>query len=99
MPRKPPLRVAEPGETAPKLVPAKDLQEAVERSERELLVTMRARLAAVMDGGVPPHTLAPLARQLREIDKEIRLLDVKAAQESDDDNSARPDEAWDSSAL
>jgi len=52
-----------------------------------------------MDAGVPPHTLAPLARQLREVDREIRLLDVKAEQESDDDNSARPDEAWDSSAL
>jgi hypothetical protein len=99
MPRKPSLRVAVPGEKAPERPRAKDLKEAVERSERELLVTMRARLAAEIDGGVPPHTLAPLARQLREIDKEIRLLDAKAKQESDDDSARPDDEAWDSAAF
>src|SRR5215204_5171562 len=97
MPRKP-LRVARPGEKTLELPKAKDLKEAVDRSERELLVTMRARLASEIDGGVPPHTLAPLVRQLREIDKEIRLLDAKAEQEAGDDG-ARPDEAFDASAI
>jgi hypothetical protein len=97
MPRKP-LRVARPGEKSSDLPRAKDLKEAVDRSERELLVMMRARLASEIDGGVPPHTLAPLVRQLREIDKEIRLLDAKAEQEAGDD-SVRPDDAWDSAAL
>ncbi len=98
MPRKPPLRVALPGETPPDRPRPKNLKEAVDLSERELLVMMRARLASEIDGGVPPHTLAPLTRQLRELDKEIRLLDAKAEQESDDDR-ARPDAAWDSTAL
>jgi hypothetical protein len=61
-------------------------------------VTMRAQLADVIDGGVPPHTLASLARKLLEIDKEIRLLDAKVKQESADDGP-RPDEAFDASAI
>jgi hypothetical protein len=96
--RKPPLRAARPGEKAPKPSAPKNLKEAVLLSERDLLVMMRTKLASEIDSGVPPHTLAPLTRQLRDVDKEIRLLDAKAEQESDDDR-ARPDAAWDSTAL
>lgn len=74
------------------------LSEAVKRTERDVLVTMRARLAAEIDGDIPPHTLAPLVRQLREIDKDIRLLDLKAKQEGAEDGVS-PDESFDASAV
>jgi len=76
----------------------KSLKDAVDVSERALLVTIRAKIASEIDGGVPPHTLAPLTRQLRDIDKEIRLLDQRAKEEADEDG-ASPDEAWSDEAL
>lgn len=99
MPRKPALSVVKPGETPLRAKP-KTLKQAIEpeRSERELLVMMRERLAAEIDSDVPPHTLAPLIRQLREVDKEIRLLDEKRSQESGDDD-APSDEAFDASSI
>lgn len=95
MTRKSPLRVATAEDAPP---PPKTLKDAADLSERALLVMMRTKIAAEIDGGVPPHTLAPLTRQLRDIDKEIRLLDQRA-REDRDDNSATPDEAWDAEAL
>lgn len=74
------------------------IKAALETTERELLVTMRAKVAADLDAGVPPHTIAPLMRQLRELDKEIRALDARDEQES---ASADPvaDEAFDAASL
>lgn len=66
----------------PKVEPPKSIKEAVDRSERDLLVALRRRIAAEMDSGPPAHTLAPMARQLRELDREIRALDAREAQES-----------------
>lgn len=80
------------------VAPPKTLKDAVEVSERALLVTIRAKIAAEIDGGVPPHTLAPLTRQLRDIDKEIRLLDQRAKEEAGADDVAA-DEAFDAEAL
>lgn len=76
----------------------KSLKDAAELSERSLLVMMRTKIASEIDAGVPPHTLAPLSRQLREIDKEIRALDLRAKEEADEDDVA-PDEAFDAEAL
>ena len=80
------------------LAPPKTLKEAVDVSERALLVTIRAKIAAEIDTGVPPHTLAPLTRQLRDIDKEIRLLDQRTLEEAGERDDA-PDEAFDAEAL
>ena len=90
------LKVVTDGDVPP---PApKTLKDAVDVSERALLVTIRAKIAAEIDGGVPPHTLAPLTRQLRDIDKEIRLLDQRADEEAGEDDVAA-DEAFDAEAL
>jgi hypothetical protein len=59
---------------------------------------MRTKIAAEIDNGVPPHTLAPLTRQLRDIDKEIRLLDQRREEEAREDGVSA-DEDYDASAI
>jgi hypothetical protein len=76
----------------------KSLKEAANVSERALLVTMRTKIAAEIDNGVPPHTLAPLTRQLRDIDKEIRLLDQRRKEEAQE-GAVSADEEYDASAI
>lgn len=95
MPPKSRLKIVTEADAPPE---PKTLKDAAAVSERSLLVMMRTKIASEIDGGVPPHTLAPLSRQLRDIDKEIRLLDQKAKEEADEDGAA-PDEAWDDEAL
>lgn len=65
-----------PAPEAPKTVKA-----AAEHSERALLVSLRTKIATDIDAGVPPAYLAPLARQLREIDRDIRAMDARDEQE------------------
>jgi hypothetical protein len=66
---------------------------------RKLLVAMRERIArAVADPDCPPRDLASLTRRLQDVAKELDTLNLKARQEFADD-SARPDDIWDSSAL
>ncbi|QSM03936.1 hypothetical protein PROPHIGD91-2_83 [Mycobacterium phage prophiGD91-2] len=61
---------------------------------------MRDTISTEIGNGVPPHTLAPLMRQIREIDKEIRALDQRVRQEAEDDAvGSDEDEAWDEKAL
>jgi hypothetical protein len=74
------------------------LREAAEHSERALLVALRTKIAGDIDKGVPPHTLAPLSKQLRELDRDIRALDVRAKEDADDGEDA-PDEEFDASAI
>ncbi len=88
------LRVAVPDEKKRAPAKPKTLKAAAESSERELLLTMRNKISDEIEGGVPPHTLAPLMRQLREIDKDIRLLDAKAKHESEDSAGDGGDESW-----
>lgn len=76
----------------------KQLKTAVNWSERELLVALRAKVAAEIDAGVPAHALSPLIRQLRDVDKEIRLLDARAV-ESADDSCRTDDDVWDETAI
>lgn len=95
MPRKSPLRAVSETDRPPT---PKNLKEAVDLGERSLLVAMRAKVLAEIDNGVPPAYLAPLMRQVREIDKEVRMLDLRAKQEAEEDAVA-VDEDWDSEAL
>ena len=74
------------------------------KSERDMLVILRRKIASQLDkADVPPSALAALIRQYREIDGEIRGIDLAAAQlaagegdlDDDDDGSA----GWDPSAI
>jgi hypothetical protein len=58
----------------------------VEGPERELLVVLREKIAAAIDGGVPVYVLLPLTRQLLDIDGQIRALDVRAAAQAEEDD-------------
>lgn len=94
-----PLRVATESDAAQaKRKRPENLVDAVDMSERELLVAMRRKVAKEIDGGVAAAYLAPLTRQLRELDREIRLMDEADAQEVLE-RGAAPDEAFDASAI
>jgi hypothetical protein len=92
------LRVVAPNERP--LAPAKPetIAEAVNMDERALLVALRDKAAQEIDTGVPAAYLAPVMRQLREIDKAIRALDARDEQEAQRGGPAE-DEAFDASAV
>lgn len=100
------LSVVKEGATPPpkpKRQPPRTIKAAVaeDRTERDLLVAMRSKVAAEIDAGVPAHALAPLMRQLREFDKEIRALDARddeAGEEQRSDGEAS-DAAFDPQAI
>lgn len=96
MPRK--LAVVTDDTPAPKKPTPTKIKEAVDGTERDVLVALRRKLAAELDNGPPPHTLAPLVRQLREIDRDLRALDVSEAEE-DDTHDADGDDTFDASAI
>lgn len=96
MPRKTPLRAVTEDDAPP--IEPKSLKEAATVSERALLVAMRGKALGEIDNGVPPAYLAPLMRQVREMDKELRALDLRAKQEGEERGSV-DDETWDDEAL
>lgn len=75
------------------------IKAAADLSERELLVAMRSKVATEIDAGVPAHSLAALMRQLREFDKEIRLIDSRAGGDEIGDAANTPDAKFDAEAL
>lgn len=85
------LSVVTESTPAPESRPA-TIKAAVEMTERALLVALRTKIAIDIDGGVPAHALAPLMRQLRELDKEIRAIDARTA-DGHDDPAAQGSEA------
>lgn len=75
---------------------------AAEGSRLELLVAMRARVAAaVEDANTPPRDLAALTRRLLEIANEIATIEAQAELAVDGVAAAAqvPDEPFDSAAV
>jgi hypothetical protein len=92
-----PLHVVAPGESvekSPKKL-ATVTQAAAQGTHRDLLVALRARVAAaVQSQSCPPVALAALSRQLQSISKELSVIDARV--EDVVAEAARiPDEAWD----
>lgn len=75
---------------------------ASEGSRLDLLLAMRARVAAaVEDAGTPPRDLAALTRRLLEIANEIAAIEAQAALAEDSvaAAAAMPDEPFSSTAI
>jgi len=67
---------------------------------RELLVAMRARVAAaVEDSGTPARDLASLTKRLMDIARDIEAIDARDQQEGSSRRGPVPDEAFDASAV
>lgn len=99
-PRKRSLSVVDPAAPAAPKKP-RTIKDAAQLSERELLDAMRAKVAAEIDAGVPAHALAPLMRQLRDLDRDIRAIDSEAGKDGDDVGkaAATPDDDWSEAAI
>lgn len=95
------LKVVSDADTpAPKPMTPKTIAAAVQSSERELLVALRAKAAAELDSGVPAHAISQLMRQLRELDKDIRALDARTQDDDEDQQSAgQVSDRFDASAI
>jgi hypothetical protein len=62
---------------------------------RDLLVALRARIAADIDNpNTPPRDLAALSRRLLEIAKEIEALDAETKVDDIGEAAGTPDEKW-----
>ncbi|MGO9156773.1 hypothetical protein [Mycobacterium sp.] len=88
--------------------PYKTLSSAVARSasECDVLLLLRKRLAAQLDGDdMPPAAFGALVRQFRQIDQQLRALEAAAAAAADvadgPDDDLDDEEAggWDPSKL
>jgi hypothetical protein len=91
MPRK--LAVVAP-DTEGQRKPPSTIKQAAESSERDLLVALRAHLAMEMDkGAVPAHALAGVSAKIREYDREVRALDAREEQETENRGPVA-DEKW-----
>jgi hypothetical protein len=93
--RKTPLR-AVTEDDAP-LPPAKpqSVDQAVNGTERDLLISLRSHLARELGkGAVPAHALASVSAKIREFDREIRAIDARDEQEAKTSGGPTPDEAW-----
>jgi hypothetical protein len=79
------------------------LKSTLGRSERDMLVVLRRKLAAEIDAGnVRSAAMAALIRQFRDVDAKIRAIDAAAtaAAADDDGDDDNGDEAgWDPSTL
>jgi hypothetical protein len=92
MPRR--LRPVGPDEKPEKPRRLTVVQAAAEGTHRELLVALRARIAAaVQSPSCNPVALAALSRQLVLLSKELSVIDARADDEAGE--VAVPDEAWD----
>ena len=97
---KPSLSVVTDATPKPRKKAPRTITEAADQgTQRELLVTMRTRIAKSLDD---PNTmardLASLSRRLLEISREIDAIDVADLQEAAEDDEAA-DEDYDASAV
>ena len=92
------LRAVEADEVAEPSSPKSVTAAAAAGSRRELLVSMRDRVAiAVEDPNTPARDLAALTRRLMEIAKDIEAIDVKESGESK--SGEVTDEDFDAEAI
>jgi hypothetical protein len=93
------LQVVPPGAKPPRKTPA-TITEALEGSSRDVLASMRHALAKKLDAGeVSSNAIASAYKELRELDRQIRLMDDAADEREADRGGRHGDEAFDASAI
>jgi hypothetical protein len=101
MSERPPLRAVQPGETAGPTTP-KSISEALDGSARDVLASMRKALAKKLDDGdIASNSIAAAYKELRELDRLIRVADAELAAEEAkrSANSDRDRRSFDASAI
>ena len=92
------LAAVPPGARAKKAEP-KNISEALDGSSRDVLGAMRKALAKKLDAGeVSSNAIASAYKELRELDRLIRLADREAA-EAAEEVSGDVDDSFDASAI
>lgn len=92
----PHLQVVSPGAKAPRREP-KNITEALDGSGRDVLAAMRKALAKKLDADeVASNSIASAYKELRELDRLIRLAEADAAE---DEPTADVDNGYDASAI
>ena len=87
--------VSEADEPRRKSAPSTVAQAVKDGSSKDVLMTLRARIAQTIDDpGTPPRDLAALSRRLVDIDKELRSMDVAEREEAVQGGEAAGDEEW-----
>lgn len=77
------LRAVTDSDVPVPVIPKSITEAAASGSQRELLVSLRTRVAeTVQDPNCPPRDLAALSRRLQELSKEIAAIDLREAQEA-----------------
>ncbi len=99
----PPLRAVTDADKPPLQKPKqkeKTVKQAAVSSERDLLVALRNMAANDLDSGaIPAHARPTMIKQLRELDRELRALDEREAQEGAQDDGGDVDDRFDAKAL
>jgi hypothetical protein len=95
-PRKPSLKVVKDGAPRrPKTRPLTVRAAADSGIRRDLLIALRARIAADIDNqNTPARDLAALSRRLLEIVKDLEALDAEEKVDDIGEAAATPDEEW-----
>nr|DAS24119.1 MAG TPA: hypothetical protein [Caudoviricetes sp.] len=91
------LRVVSDGEKPGRRrrTPSTVSQAVKEGTSRDVLTTLRARIAQTIDDpGTPPRDLAALSRRLVDIDKELRAMDAVEREEAIQGGEATGDGDW-----
>lgn len=95
---RPTLRTVKPGEKAKPKTP-KSITEAIDGTGRDVLAAMRRALAKKLDDGeVSSNAIASAYKELRELDRLIRLADAEHEDDSHD-GDGDVDDTFDASAI
>ncbi len=98
--RKQTLRAVAPNEVAPEYKPKTVTQAASAGTTRELLVSMRDRVATnVENANTPARDLAALTKRLMEIVRDIEAIDARNEQEAGEDAAETEDGDFDAASV
>lgn len=98
--RKTPLRAVAADEKPTRTAPSTVTEAASSGTTRDLLVTMRDRVAKdVQNENTPARDLAALTKRLMEIVRDIEAIDARASQEASDHAAEVEDGDFDASAV